>query len=190
MTIKEEKKELRRKIREKTAALEEKYKKEADRKIIEYLLDLPEYKKAKRVFAFAGMESEIDTRPFLEQVLSDGKILALPLCIGKGIMEAKIVKSLGELERGYYDIMEPSLTAETLLLGKEDLAVIPCLACDHKGNRLGHGAGFYDRYFRGLETGEVMICREALIEDYIPMEETDYRFRKVVTEAGFFSEIM
>lgn len=186
MSIRDEKRELRNKIRKKTAALGEQYKREADQKIIERLLSLPEYQEADRVFAFVGTESEIDTRPFLEQVLADGKILAVPLCVGKGVMEAKRIGSLSELKKGAYDILEPEASAETLLLKAEDLTVIPCLSCDHRGNRLGHGAGFYDRYFRELQTREVMICREALVEDRIPMEETDHQFAKVLTEKGIY----
>lgn len=187
MSIRDEKRELRNKIREKTAALSEQYKKEADQRITEELLALPEYRKADRVFAFVGTESEINIRPFLEQVLADGKVLAVPLCIGKGIMEAKRIRSLSELKKGAYDILEPDSSAETLLLKEEDLTVIPCLSCDHRGNRLGHGAGFYDRYFRDLQTREVMICREALVEERIPMEETDHKFAKVLTEKGIYA---
>ncbi len=188
MSIRDEKRELRIKIRKKTAALGEQYKREADQKIIERLLSLPEYQEADRVFAFVGTESEIDTRPFLEQVLADGKILAVPLCVGKGVMEAKRIRSLSELKKGAYDILEPEASAETQFLKAEDLTVIPCLSCDHRGNRLGHGAGFYDRYFRKLQTREVMICREALVEDRIPMEETDHKFAKVLTEKGIYDE--
>lgn len=187
MSIRDEKRELRNKIRKKTAALGEQYKREADQKIIERLLSLPEYQEADRVFAFVGTESEINTRPFLEQVLADGKVLAVPLCIGKEIMEAKQIRSLSELKKGAYDILEPDSSAETLLLKEEDLTVIPCLSCDHRGNRLGHGAGFYDRYFRTLQTREVMICREALVEESIPMEETDHKFAKVLTEKGIYA---
>lgn len=187
MSIRDEKRELRNKIRKKTAALGEQYKREADQKITERLLSLPEYQEADRVFAFVGTESEIDTRPFLEQVLADGKILAVPLCVGKGVMEAKRIRSLSELKKGAYDILEPEASAETLFLNAEDLTVIPCLSCDHRGNRLGHGAGFYDRYFRELQTREVMICREALVEDRIPMEETDHKFAKVLTETGIYA---
>ena len=188
MNIRKEKRELRNRIREKTAALSEQYKAEADRIITERLLLLPEYLKAERVFAFVGTENEINTKLFLEQVLADGKLLAVPLCVGKGIMEAKRIRSLSELKRGAYDILEPEASAETVLLKEEDLAVIPCLSCDHKGNRLGHGAGFYDRYFQELRTREVIICREALVEENIPMEETDHKFAKVLTEKGLYSE--
>ena len=187
MSIRDEKRELRNKIRKKTVALSEQYKREADQRIIERLLSLPEYQEAKRVFAFVGTEREINTRPFLEQVLADGKILAVPLCVGKGIMEAKRIRSLSELKKGAYDILEPEASAETLLLQAEDLTVIPCLSCDCRGNRLGHGAGFYDRYFRDLQTREVMICREALVEESIPMEETDHKFAKVLTERGIYA---
>ncbi len=188
MSIRDEKRNLRDKIRKKTAALSEQYKNEADQKIIERLLSLAEYKEADRVFAFVGTDSEINTRPFLERVLADGKTLAVPLCVGKGIMQAKRIESLSELKKGAYDILEPEDSAETISLKEEDLAVIPCLSCDHKGNRLGHGAGFYDRYFRELKTREVMICREALIEESIPMEETDRRFAKVITEKGIYQD--
>ena len=68
-----------------------------------------------------------------------------------------------------------------------DLAVIPCVTCSHTGERLGHGGGYYDRYFaRSPEIFSVMICREEMICENIPRQPHDLIFPVVVTEAGVF----
>ena len=187
MDIKEEKKLLRKKIKANIAELPEEYKEKADCKILAQLLTLPEYQKAETVFCFVGTKNEINTKFFLEQVLADGKVLAVPLCTGKGIMEAKRICSLSELKSGAYGILEPEATAKTIELSENSFAVIPCLSCDHSGNRLGHGGGYYDRYFANGKVNSALVCWEKITETSIPTEETDHCFPTVVTEDGIFS---
>jgi 5-formyltetrahydrofolate cyclo-ligase len=187
MDIKEEKKLLRKKIKAKIKELPKEYKETADYKILAKLLTLPEYQKAETVFCFVGTKNEINTRPFLEQVLADGKVLAVPLCTGQGIMVAKRIYNLSELKSGAYDILEPEVTSETIELNENSFAVIPCLSCDHKGNRLGHGGGYYDRYFTNGKVASALVCWEKIMEEQIPTEETDHCFPIVVTEDGIFS---
>lgn len=180
------KKELRKKMLSKALSLKENYKKEADTEIIKLLLGLPEYKKANTVFSFVGVEHEINTRPFLEQVLLDGKRLAVPLCVGKGIMEARRIFSLDELKKGYYGLYEPEKSSELIPMDEVEFAVIPCLTADHKGNRLGHGGGYYDTLFNKYNNvPAVIICRERMCGD-VPTESFDHRFSITVTENGVF----
>lgn len=180
------KKELRKKMMSKALSLPENYKKEADTEIIKLLLGLPEYKKANTVFCFVGVEHEINTRPFLNQVLADGKRLAVPLCVGKGIMEARRIFSLDELKKGYYGLYEPDKSSELIPMDDVEFAVIPCLTADHKGNRLGHGGGFYDTLFsRHNNIPAAIICRELMCRE-VPTEYFDHRFSITVTENGVF----
>lgn len=180
------KKELRKKMMSKALSLPENYKKEADTEIIKLLLGLPEYKKANTVFCFVGVEHEINTRPFLNQVLADKKILAVPLCIGKAVMEARRIFSLDELKRGYYGLYEPDKSSELIPMDDVEFAVIPCLTADHKGNRLGHGGGFYDTLFNKYNNvPAAIICRERMCGE-VPTESFDHRFSITVTENGVF----
>ena len=112
--IQKNKKDLRKKMMLKALSLPETYKNDADGGITQLLLGLPEYKDARTVFCFVGVEHEINTRSFLEKVLLDGKRLAVPLCIGKGIMEARRIFSLDELKKGYYGLYEPDKSSELI----------------------------------------------------------------------------
>ncbi|MEE1228083.1 MAG: 5-formyltetrahydrofolate cyclo-ligase [Lachnospiraceae bacterium] len=189
MDTMEAKKVLRKEVYSRIAALDDTYKKEADRAIVNNLLALPEYQAAKTVFCFVGTEHEINTRPFLLQALEDGKRVAVPLCIRRGFMDAKLITSLDDLKEseGKYKLWEPAKNAPMILAREIDFSVIPCLTCDHEGNRLGHGGGFYDRYFKQIpDCPSAIICREKIISDDIPTEFHDQSFDKVVTEKGVY----
>ena len=180
------KKDLRKKMLSKALALPEIYKKDADARITQLLLDLPEYKDARTIFCFVGVEHEINTRPFLNQVLADGKRLAVPLCIGKAVMEARRIFSLDELKKGYYGLYEPDKSSELVPMDEVEFAVIPCFTTDHKGNRLGHGGGFYDTLFNKYNNvPAAIICRERMCGD-VPTKSFDHRFSITVTEDGVF----
>ena len=186
VTYKKSKKDLRKEMLSKSLALPEVYKKDADREITQLLLGLPEYKDANTVFCFVGVEHEINTRPFLDQVLADGKRLAVPLCVGKAVMEARRIFSLDELKRGYYGLYEPDKSSELVPMDEVEFAVIPCLTADHKGNRLGHGGGFYDTLFNEYNNvPAAIVCRERMCGE-VPTESFDHRFSITVTEDGVF----
>ena len=185
--IQEIKKELRKKMLSQSLKLTEHYKRDSDRRIIELLLELPEYKRANSVFCFVGLEHEINTRPFLKHVLADGKILAVPLCMGKGIMEARRILSLDELKKGHYGLFQPDSSSELIPINNIEFAVIPCLTADHKGNRLGHGGGYYDYLFnKYTDVPAAVICRELMCNKVIPKEPFDHCFQITVTENSVF----
>lgn len=186
--IRKQKKLLRQQILAKQKATDPAGWQKTDRKITDYLLSLPEYASAGTVFSFVGTGPEINTRPFLEQVLLDGKTLCVPLCIGKGVMEARRIYDPASLIQGFYGLWEPDPKYAPQISPEQiDLAVIPCVTCSHTGERLGHGGGYYDRYFaRSPEIFSVMICREEVICENIPRQPHDLIFPVVVTEAGVF----
>ena len=68
-----------------------------------------------------------------------------------------------------------------------DLAVIPCLSCSRDGRRLGHGGGYYDRYLPRMHCPTACLCREALLMEALPVEETDRSVSLVVTESGVYA---
>lgn len=185
--IQEIKKALRKKMLSQSLKLTEHYKRDSDRRIIELLLELPEYKRANSVFCFVGLEHEINTRPFLKHVLADGKILAVPLCTEKGIMEARRILSLDELKKGYYGLFQPDESSELIPINNIEFAVNPCLTADHKGNRLGHGGGYYDNLFnKNPDVPAAVICREHMCNRVIPIESFDHCFQITVTENSVF----
>lgn len=187
MNIYESKKQLRQKVLARAAKLEADYKKKSSRAITELLLTMEEFQKAKTVFCFVGRRNEVDTRDIIALCFEQGKTVAVPLVISKGVMEAKEIKSLDSLEIGINNILEPPASARTLDKSEIDFGIIPCVTCSHKGDRLGFGGGFYDRYMRDSDFTRACVCYEKLTEEDIPMSRYDLKVDYLITEIGILS---
>ncbi|MCI2058764.1 MAG: 5-formyltetrahydrofolate cyclo-ligase [Oscillibacter sp.] len=188
MTRADEKKQLRSEVRAAMRQMDEGYAARADKAIAATILKLPEYQSAGTVFCFATFGREINTHPILEDALRAGKRLCVPLCTGMGLMELHIITSLSQLTPGSYNIPEPPAESPTVTPDEVDFAVIPCLSCDHAGRRLGRGGGFYDRFLADYRSGAVMVCRERLIREELPVEPHDRPVHWVVTENGLYED--
>lgn len=188
MTRQEEKKTLRNIMRRLEEALPERYMRSADESIMRHLISLPEYQEAETAFCFVGIRREINTLSVLKDALDRGKKLCVPLCVDKGIMEAREITSLDQLQSGKYGLLEPSGDAPVVDMDEIDFAVIPCTTCNHLGQRLGKGGGYYDRFLSHYRGGTVMLCREKLIREEIPVEPHDYPIPWVLTERGLYED--
>ncbi|NLD10387.1 MAG: 5-formyltetrahydrofolate cyclo-ligase [Clostridiales bacterium] len=187
MEVKERKKELRKKIRVIDRSLTPDYCREASRIICQKITRLEEYKKASMVFCFVGVGAEPDTTAIIEDALHRGKRVCLPLCIDDTTMQAMEITDIDKdlVPGAYYDIPEPRQGLPVVDVCDIDFALIPCVTCDHKGNRLGHGKGYYDRYLADTGFRKAMICYEkrTVAEGEIPVEEFDKTIETVVTDA-------
>ena len=188
MTRTEEKQQLRRTMRALESGLSARYKAESSRAIAARLMAMPEYQEADTVFCFVGTDREIDTYPILEDVLAAGKRLCVPRCVGKGIMELRQVTDLWQLIPGAFGILEPSADAPLIAVDEVDFAVLPCVTCNYLGQRLGQGGGYYDRFLSHYRGGTVLLCREKLIREEIPLEPHDYPVPWVLTERGLYED--
>ena len=188
MTRAEEKQRLRRAVRALESRLSEEYRTESSRTITRQLLAMPAYQAAETVFCFVGTAREIDTAAILEDALAAGKRLCVPLCVGDGLMEPRRITSLSELSPGAYGIPEPPRESPAVAVDEVDLAVIPCVSCSHGGHRLGQGGGFYDRFLSHYRGGAVLLCREQLIREDIPVEPHDCLVPWVLTERGLWED--
>lgn len=188
MTRKEEKTALRATMRRLSAALSPRYCETADRAIAAHLLAMPEFQEAETVFCFASTAQEIDTFPILKGILESGKRLCVPLCVSKGIMEYRLVTDLAQLTAGSYGIPEPPANAPAVPVDEIDFAILPCTTCSHSGQRLGRGGGYYDRFLSHYRGGTVLLCREKLIREEIPVEPHDYPVPWVLTERGLYED--
>ena len=176
------KKEARQQVKEKIKRLDERYKEKANRSIFEQIKDLKEYKEAKTIFCYVSMKDEVDTWKIIELALNQKKIVGVPLCIGKGIMEVRRITSLLDFEEGAYGIMEPSKKCPILPKENIDMAIIPCISADKERKRLGHGAGFYDRFLENTTFPKILLCYEELMLDEVPIEEHDILMDQVIFE--------
>lgn len=177
--------ELRGEIAARARALPSAYCQKADEAICRHLLAFPDFQSADTVFCYVGTEREINTRPILRAALDSGKRLAVPLCVGKGIMEARQINSLDELVPGKYGILAPAPGCPPVVPEDIGLAVVPCSTGNDKGQRLGYGGGFYDRFLLKTSCPTVLLCRKRLACDEIPTEEHDISMDYLLTEEGF-----
>ncbi len=177
-----EKQRIRQEIRMISKGLSPEYRQEASREITRKVLDLPSWKTAKTVMAFRSMPEEPDTQALLETALREGKTLLLPRCLDAQRMAALPVKDLEELRPGRLGIQEPLMPEDGMDLPEPDLVLVPCMAAAPNGIRLGHGAGYYDRFLAEHPAQTVCLCFRALLRSDLPAEETDIPVDLVISD--------
>jgi len=181
MSVIEEKKALRTFIRKKERTLDPTYKAESSEAICRHLLALDEYKSAKIVFAFAGTEKEIDTSLFMNETIAAGKTLILPRCAAEHAIDLCVVRSMDDLEAGAYGILEPK-TVRKADENNIDVILVPGLAFDRNGGRMGFGKGYYDRLLESSKAVKIGLCYDFQILEKIPTESHDVPMNFVITE--------
>lgn len=155
------------------------------------LLALPDYRQATTVMAYMSMGSEFSTLNFVQQVLLDGKRLVLPrvdkLTRSLALHE---VADLHDLATGVWGISEPKPDAKIYPLSEIDFILVPGLAFDRCGYRLGYGGGFYDRLFaknmlavtKTPASMRVSAAFSMQIIDAVPTTEEDQKVAVIITE--------
>ena len=113
--------------------------KAADEAILRRVVELPVYRTAQTIFAYASLPGETNSWPLLRRILQDGKRLVLPRVLSSDKMAAFEVHDFDVLVRSRYGIFEPANGARIVTPAEIDLAIIPCLSCDLFGHRLGLG---------------------------------------------------
>jgi len=154
--------------------------------IRKHFLALPEFQRAGRVMLFASMPDEVDTLKIIDAALGMGKEVYLPKVARRPRrMLICCIHGLDDLHPGAYGIPEPG-SSETILPAGLDLVLVPGRAFDCRGNRLGRGGGFYDRFLThpGLHADIFGIAFNCQILAFLPHDIGDVPVRHVVTESG------
>ena len=156
----------------------------ADKSISQRLIAMSEFRAAESIFIFVGVGHEIDTSLIIEHALGAGKHVYVPYCLGNGIMVAARLNSLSELRRGLYGI--PSVSEENPVTEPREvnLIIVPAVCYDRRGNRLGRGGGYYDRYLELVseDTVSVGVCRSPQLLDSLRVMPHDRQVDIVVTD--------
>lgn len=165
---------------------------ELSRQIVAKFMALPEYAAAKTVMFYVDVRSEVRTRHDLAGALSSGKRLVVPYCVD-GELELFHLEQMEELETGMYKILEPrqdlrSVAAKRVAIEDLDLVMVPGVAFDRRGARMGHGKGYYDKLLEHarLDAPLVALAFECQFFDEIPTEEHDIFMDRIITEAAVY----
>ncbi len=163
-------------------------KEEADRAICRRILALSCYRFAPSVLLYYPIKSEINILPVIEDALKRGKTVALPLCEKEpGVMTFRKITSLAELAAGTFGVPEPSEDAPALqkeLTDPKSFIIVPALAFDKSGYRLGYGKGYYDRFLGGFKGTSAGVVYQNLIFKQLPKGFFDRRVQLLVSEGG------
>lgn len=189
MDVTAEKKELRRLALARREAMSARARAAASAAICRALAELPELGEAKTVLAYAAAGSECDLSALYELLRGRGVTLAFPLTAQDGSMEAYV--PCGPLVPGRYGIPEPDPERSLPLAPEQlDAVLVPCVGFDAQGNRVGHGAGYYDRYLRRCPlAAAILTAFEAQRLECVPYEEHDLSFSLLVTEKGVLRRV-
>lgn len=184
------KSEFRNYISKKRDTLSCSEKNKKDNNIYKSIINSDLFMKSKVLFIYISFGNEVDTHKIIEYALDSGKEICVPKVISrlKGMRALKI-NNLKELEVSNYGILEPKDNAEEVFLENMDLAIIPGLAFDLKGGRIGYGGGFYDRFFSNTNASirKIALAYELQILDGLPLEDHDITIDGIITENGFRS---
>jgi 5-formyltetrahydrofolate cyclo-ligase len=137
------------------------------------------YKNAQTIAAYYSIGSEVKTQDIIQEILSEGKTLALPKVVEDSLVFCS-VKKFDDLEKGEFGIMEPKQNCPQV--ENFDVILVPAVAMTRTGQRLGYGKGFYDRFLRGKNLTTIALTYSNLLVKNIPSSDGDISIRWVVTE--------
>jgi len=154
---------------------------------------LPEYRAARTALYYVDVRSEVRTRHALPAALTHGKKIVVPWCNDQGELELFHLESMEELALGMYKILEPKaelrrLSHKVVAVEELDVVMVPGVAFDRTGARMGHGKGYYDKLLEHAraDTPLVALAFECQLFDAIPTQAHDIFMDKIITEKATY----
>ena len=150
--------------------------------VCQRLLHLPRILDAQTILAFMPMKDEVDILPAIEKLYEMGKDIVLPVVVNDTDMMLKKFEGTASLTEGRYGIKEPAGQPFTRH-SEIDVAIVPGMAFDDNGNRLGRGKGYYDRFLCRLPNiYKIGVCFPFQLIDTVPTTPTDIVMNEIVCQ--------
>lgn len=155
-------------------------------RVAAHLLSLKEYKRATLVISYCAKDDEVQTRPIIERALADGKRVAVIVTnVPTKTLSFSEIKSFeDDLAPGAFGILEPKPEKmRPVPFAEADIVLVPLVAWDERGHRLGYGAGYFDRALSGARgIAKVGLALESQRLPRIPESRHDVPLDIIVTE--------
>lgn len=153
-----------------------------------HITRLQEFTAATKIGLYADFAGELPTRPLFEVARASGKLCLFPVVGLTKSLHFRLLDRWEELRPGRYGVLEPPPGSEEIALGHQDLAVVPGIAFDGDGRRLGSGAGYYDRTFPPGVPAPFLVGFAFDLQriERVPSASHDRSMNAVVTERGFW----
>ena len=174
--------QLRTEIRQRRDAFDKSKRMEYDEIIYNNLMGEEVFINARVVMTYVSMGSEVDTLRLIERCFADGKKVCVPVTVrGQQHMDISYIDSLDDLEAGAYEILQPTVYKKCDV-ADVDLIIVPAVAFDKNGHRIGYGGGYYDRFLADYNGSTIGLCYDFCMADTAFPEEHDVAVDVVITE--------
>ena len=173
---------MRRLVREKKAQLSEEERSRESNEVCRKVMVSDIWQNTKTALLYWALKDETDVGELIDDLYARGGMVLLPTCVGDDLV-LRIYEGKEKMAIGAFDIAEPTgQVFEEKDYGKIDLVIVPGMAFDHKGGRLGRGRGFYDRLLKKLPNCHKMgVCWSVQMMDEVAMEKEEVRMEKVIS---------
>lgn len=150
---------------------------------------LPAFRNARKAFCYLPLADEVNTRPIVDRLLKVRGAAYVPITdVSNGTLHVAEIASMEDLTEGPYGILEP-VTPTPVDPAIIDLWIVPGIAFDARGYRVGHGGGYFDAFFAAHPTDapKVAVAYSLQIVDSVPAAAHDVPVDMVVTENGILA---
>ena len=157
---------------------------------VKRLVDLEAIRRASTLMVYLAFGSEVHTDDLIRWGWGEGKRIVVPLCLPESReLTACRINGFNELESGHYGIREPKVSHLQPVSQREiDAVVVPAVAFDRRGYRVGYGGGYYDRFLPGCpQAAKIGAAFAGQIIAAIPADPYDVTVDRIVTEKGVIS---
>ncbi len=179
----EGKKALRRAMLDRQRALTETERVALTASLTQALLQFPAYPKAQKIMAYLSLPGEADLDDFIRAAMAEGKEIYVPVCLPDFQMEAGRLSDMAHFMKGPHGLRDLPPGYETARPEDLDWVLVPAVAVDGAGHRLGRGAGYYDRFLsRVSQEKRVAVVWDFQLTERIPAEAHDLSMGAVITE--------
>ena len=145
------------------------------------------YIEADKVFIYASSENEVCTNEICKHAEENGKRTAFPVCTDKNGNMEFYFESRSNLKKGMYGISEPDTdSAEKAFFDEKTLCIVPGVAFDKNGGRVGYGKGYYDRFLSNFTGKSIGLCFEECFFKAVPTDKHDKNVNCVITDKKIY----
>ena len=150
------------------------------------LWQLSRFRRAGTLLTYvASKDNEVDTLPIIEQAITEGRRVMVPLSTSSGELRWSNLWNTEDLVPGLFGILEPRPEVRELALPPEQsICLVPGIAFNKKGQRLGYGGGFFDRFLAHYRGRTIGLAFGTQLLDVLPQEQHDQKVDWLVTEAA------
>ncbi|EKD48068.1 MAG: hypothetical protein ACD_65C00133G0001 [uncultured bacterium] len=155
-----------------------------NKKIRANLENLQDFKNAKTILIYTSMKDEVDTLKIIKKHFKEKRLILPTVCKDSNTLKLYHLENLKELKKGYQGILEiPHCTKNTTLPSEIELCIIPGLAFDLNGNRIGYGKGFFDSLLKNIHAKKIALAYDFQIYETLPCHEDDVPINSIITES-------